>query len=327
MRRGIAKTGEGSALGLPKAAGLWQPFIGSARRRHLLPGIDRIQQVLFIAPTCLYLVFLTIYPFIYSVYLSLHKVRLTTLHRMLFVGLQNYVDLLQDGLFLHSVGNTAMLIVASLVLEILIGFAVAKVFYEIGHIRWANGLRSVYLMPMMLTPLSVGVTFGYILNPTLGIMNYLLQRLGLPPVPWFGEPTAAQISIMLINVWQWAPFMMLLILAGLTSIPEDIYEAARVDGARWHHIVRFVEIPSVRSIILLGVILRIIDMLRFFDVVYITTRGGPGDSTMVVTLYAYQQDFQYFDVGSGSAAAVLILIISIIVTTFAVHFLRNIENE
>ncbi len=306
---------------------------GAKEIRHGAPWrvsplwVDRVQQVLFIAPTSLYLVFLTLFPFIYSVYLSLHKVRLTTLNRKLFVGLQNYVNLFHDGLFMEALRNTALLIVASLILEILIGFTIAKVFFEIRHIRWVNGLRSVYLMPMMLTPLSVGVTFGYILNPTLGIMNYLLQSIGLAPVPWLGEPTSAQISILMINVWQWSPFMMLLILAGLTSIPTNLYEAAKVDGAKWHHIVRFVEIPSVRSIILLGVILRIIDMLRFFDVVYVATRGGPANATMVVTLYAYQEDFQYFDVGQGSAAAVLILAISIVVTTFAVRFMRSMEYE
>ncbi len=309
----IAQTTKQSRYGVPGyASSLWK---------------DRVQQVLFIAPTTLYLILLTLFPFIYSVYLSLYKVRLTTLHRKLFVGLQNYVNLFHDGLFVEALRNTALLIIASLVLEVLIGFALAKVFYEIRRIRWVNGLRSVYLMPMMLTPLSVGVTFGYILNPTLGIMNYLLQCIGLPPVPWLGEPTSAQISILMINVWQWTPFMMLLILAGLTSIPSNLYEAAEVDGAKWHHVVRFVEIPSVISIIMLGVILRIIDMLRFFDVVYVATRGGPANATMVVTLYAYQEDFQYFDVGQGSAAAVLILFISIVVTTFAVQFMRRLEYE
>jgi multiple sugar transport system permease protein len=120
---------------------------------------------------------------------------------------------------------------------------------------------------------------------------------------------------------------MLLIMAGLFSIRSDLYEAARVDGAKWHHILRFLEIPSIRGIVLLGIILRIIDTLRFFDVVYVTTRGGPGDSTMVLTLYAYQQNFQFFQAGTGSAAAVIILVISIVITTFAVRLLRRIEND
>ena len=245
----------------------------------MLPGIDRIQQVLFIAPTCLYLVFLTIYPFVYSVYLSLHKVRLTTLHRMLFVGLQNYVDLLQDGLFLHSVGNTAMLIVASLALEILIGFAVAKVFYEIGHIRWANGLRSVYLMPMMLTPLSVGPsTFGYILDPTLGDheLPAPAHRAARGPVVQQPHPPRRSPSSADQRVAVSSTLMMLLILERDWRRSWKSIRAARVRTApgRYHRVVRFVEMPSVRSIILLGVILRIIDMLRFFNVVYIAARGG-----------------------------------------------------
>lgn len=292
--------------------------------RHL--GRDKVQQPLFIAPTCVFLVCLTIFPFIYSVYLSLHRVRLTTLHRAHFIGLGNYVQLLKDGLFLRAARNTAVMTISTIALELIVGFIAAKVFYEIAHLKLGKLLRSLYITPMMLTPLTIGVVFSYIFNPTLGIMNYLLSKVGIAPVPWFGAPVTAMISMILITVWQWSPFMMLLALAGLMSIPTELHEAARVDGARWHNIIWSIELPSIRSILLLGVILRVIDMLRFFDVVYATTRGGPGDATMVMTLYAYLQDFQYFDVGLGSASAVLILFISIVITTFAVRLLRSIEQ-
>ena len=288
---------------------------------------DRVQQPLFILPACIVLISLTVYPFVYSVYLSLYRVRLTNLRRMLFVGFGNYLDLLRDGLFLHALGNTALLAVASITLEALLGFTAAKVFLELRHRRWARGSRSFFLMPMMITPLTVGVIFAYIFNPTIGIANQFLQSASLPGVPWFGEPAAAMTAILLISVWQNTPFMMLLILAALVSISGDLYEAAKVDGARWHQILVSIEIPSALGVLLLGVILRIIDVLRFFDVIYVTTRGGPGDSTMVLTLYAYQQDFEYFQVGTGSAAAVLILILSIVITTFAVALLRRVERE
>lgn len=288
---------------------------------------DRFQAAAFIVPTCIFLAMLTIWPFVYSVYLSLHGVRLTALHRAVFIGLDNYRNLLSDGLFLRAMLNTLLLAVASIACEIVIGFVVAKAFVRIAHLRWSNWLRSFFLMPMMVTPLIVGMIFAYIFNPVLGIANYLLGAIGIAPVAWFGESRAAMLSILLINVWQWTPFMMLLIMAGLFSIRSDLYEAARVDGAKWHHILRFLEIPSIRSIVLLGIILRVIDTLRFFDVVYVTTRGGPGDSTMVLTLYAYQQNFQYFQAGVGSAAAVIILAISIVITTFAVRLLRRIEDE
>ena len=284
------------------------------------------QQTVMVLPTCLFLVFLTIYPFVYSVYLSLHQVKLTTLNRAVFIGLRNYSQLLTDGLFLHALRNTAVLAVCSIALEIVIGFTAAKVFFELSKWRVAGVLRSLYLLPMMVTPLVVGMIAAYIFNPTVGIVNYLIVILGGSPVSWFGEQLTAMVAMIIINVWQWSPFMMLLTLAALTSIRDDLYEAARVDGAKWYHLVWFIEIPSVLNVVLLGVILRIIDVLRFFDVVYVTTRGGPGDSTMVVTLYAYLQDFQFFQVGVGSAAAVLILIVSIIVTTFAVKLLRAVEH-
>lgn len=299
---------------------------GVAPRRRWYRN-DRFQAASFLAPTCVVLAMLTIYPFIYSVYLSLHHVKLTALRRAVFAGFDNYWQILTDSLFLRALLNTGLLAVTSITLEILLGFIIAKAFARLAHLSWADGLRSVFLMPMMITPLIVGMIFSYLFNPIIGVANYLITGLGLAPVPWFGNATAAMASILLINVWQWTPFMMLLILAGLMSIRSDLYEAARVDGARWHHILRSIELPSIRSIILLGVILRIIDTLRFFDIVYVTTRGGPGEATMVVTLFAYQQNFQYFQVGVGSAAAVIILIISIIITTFAVRLLRRIENE
>lgn len=295
-------------------------------RRSFFRG-DRFQAAAFIVPSCLVLALLTIWPFVYSVYLSLHSVRLTALHRAIFIGLDNYRNLLADGLFLRATLNTLMLAAASIACEIIVGFVVAKAFVSIAHLRWSNWLRSFFLMPMMVTPLIVGMIFAYVFNPVLGVANYLLGAIGLAPVSWFGESIPAMLSILLINVWQWTPFMMLLIMAGLFSIRSDLYEAARVDGAKWHHVLRFLEIPSIRGIVLLGVILRIIDTLRFFDVVYVTTRGGPGDSTMVLTLYAYQQNFQFFQAGVGSAAAVIILAISIVITTFAVRLLRGIEDE
>lgn len=297
-----------------------------ATRRSFLHD-DRFQMTAFIAPTCIFLALLTIWPFIYSVYLSLHAVKLTAMQRAVFIGLDNYINLLTDPLFLRAMLNTGMLAVTSITCEIVIAFVIAKAFVSLSHLKWVNGLRSLFMIPMMVTPLIVGMIFSYVFNPVLGIANYLLGGVGLGPVPWFGGSTAAMISILLINIWQWTPFMMLLIMAGLLSIRSDLYEAARVDGAKWHHVMRFLEIPSIKGIVLLGVILRIIDTLRFFDVVYVTTRGGPGDSTMVLTLYAYQQNFQFFQAGVGSAAAVIILVISIVITTFAVKLLRRIEDE
>lgn len=278
-------------------------------------------------PTCIFLVALTIFPFVYSLFLSFHFVKLTSLSRRVFAGFQNYKDLFTDSLFLAGLKNSLTLAVTTITIEVIIGFMVAKIFYELAKHQWANTLRSAYLVPMMLSPIVIGAMSNYIFNPQLGIGNYLLGAAGLEPVAWFGQPVPAKLTILMMNVWQWTPFMALLLLAGLTSIRLDVLEAAKVDGAKWYHILFWIELPSILPILLLGIILRLIEILRFFDIIYVTTRGGPGDHTMVMTLYTYQQGFRYFHVGLGSASAIVILAMSIVVTTFAVKLLRRVEDD
>lgn len=298
----------------------------TSRSGHML-DYDTRERLIFLAPAGIYLVVLTVFPFIYSVYLSLHKAKLTALHRKKFAWFENYADLFSDGLFLDALRNTAVLTVSSISLEIVLGFLAAKVFFSLRTTRVGALLRSVSIVPMMITPICIGLIFAYIFNPTLGVANYLLEQAAIEPLGWFSDPKIALITMILVNSWQWTPFMMLLMLAGLTSIDHEQYEAAEVDGAKWYHIAAWIEIPAIRSIVIVGIILRIIDNLRLFDIVYVTTRGGPSSATEVVTFFAYKQDFQYFQIGYGSAAAVVILVISIVITTFAIRYLRRIENE
>jgi multiple sugar transport system permease protein len=302
--------------------------IASARAARARPANrERIERICFLAPTAIYLLSLTVFPFIYSLYLSFYQVKLTNLNRKIFVGFNNYTKLFADPLFQDACRNIAILTVSSILLEIIFGFAVAKVFFALRDSRFGNTLRSLSIVPMMITPICIGLIFSYIFVPTLGIANYLMAQAGLTPLGWFSDQRLALLTIILINSWQWTPFMMLLMLAGLMSVPREHYEAAEVEGAKWWHVARWIEIPAIRGVVLVGVILRVIDNLRLFDIVYVTTRGGPGSSTELVTLFAYKQDFQYFQVGYGSAAAVVILGMSIIVTTVAVRYLRSTEHD
>jgi len=287
---------------------------------------ERNPKLFFIVPAVIYLLLLSVFPFIYSVYLSLYDAKLTRMSRKFFVGLENYQNLLTDPLFLKSIQNTAVLTASSIAIELVLGFAFAKVFLSLREMQTGHVLRSMAILPMMITPICVGLIFSYILNPTLGIANYLLSGVGNEPLSWFGNPSVALLTVIMINAWQWTPFMMLLMLAGLVSIPGSLYEAADLEGAKWHHVARWIELPAIRDVILIGVILRVIDNLKLFDLVYVTTRGGPGDATEIVTFFAYRQNFRFFQVGYGSAAAVIILLISILVTTVAVRYLRGMQN-
>lgn len=287
---------------------------------------ERLVRAAFIVPAVVYLMLMSIFPFVYSVYLSFYQAKLTRMHRKFFIGWDNYKQLFNDEVFLAAIKNTFVLTSASIILEVILAFTCAKVFLSLKEQRAGYFLRSMSILPMMITPLCVALIFSYIMNPTLGILNYILSGVGVEPISWFGNPDLALWSIIFINVWQWTPFMMLLMLAGLVSIPSSLYEAASLEKARWWHIARWIELPAIKDVILIGIILRVIDNLKLFDLVYITTQGGPGDSTELLTFFTYRQDFAFFNVGYGSAAAVIILLISIVVTTIAVGFLRKMQN-
>ncbi len=278
---------------------------------------------LFLTPAVIYLLIMSLYPFVYSLYLSTTRKNLSRSYQKGFVGLENYATLIKDHLFQTAVKNTLELIIISILIELVIAFFVAQLFSSISKVPGNTIIRTVYILPMMLTPVVSGLLWSYILSPSLGIANQILRQVGQAPYPWFASVDTALKSLIMVNVWQWSPFLMLLILAGLQSIPREQYEAAAIDGANFLQIVRHVEIPSLRNVVLIGIIFRVIDNFRMFDVVYVATRGGPGSATEVVSMYAYREMFGYFNVGYGSAAAVIILILATIVTSILYRFMRE----
>lgn len=288
---------------------------------------DRFQRVVLVAPTVVFLLALTAFPFVFSVYLSLYNASLIQLGNRAFVGLSNYIDLFFDDTFRSALVNTGLLAVCSISLQILFGLVIAKVFYELRRKWWITVARSAMLVPMMTTPLAIGIIAQYVFNPNLGIVNYLLGLVGINPVAWFGHPIPAKFTVLLINVWQWTPFVAILLLSALLSIPEELAEAARVDGAKWYHIFFWIEVPEIAGVMMLSVVLMLIEVARWFAPIYITTRGGPGNASEVLTIFTYQQDFVNFSAGKGSAAAVVILVISIITATVAVKLVRRIEDN
>ena len=286
---------------------------------------DRHARVIFLAPAILYLLLLTLFPFVYSLMLSATNRNLARPAASSFVGTANYTELVSSPLFHQALINTAIITVGSITIELIIGFSVARAFFLIRHRRGISGVRTLFIVPMMVTPVVSGLLWTYILNPTLGIANYVLAALNLPSFPGFSSSSTALISVILVNSWQWTPFMMLLAFAGLAGIPHEQYEAAALDGAGlWAHI-RYIEVPSIRNILLIGIMLRMIDNFRLFDIVYVTTRGGPGAATEVVSMFAYREMFQFFNVGFASAVAVLILILGLIFTQILFRFMRRAE--
>ncbi len=281
----------------------------------------------FVAPAVIYLALLTLFPFIYNVYLSTTRLNLARPGQQGFVGFDNYLTLFSSDLFRVAITQTFLVAAGSITLEVVAGFFIARLFFAIRDVFGSSLLRTIFILPMMLTPVVSGLLWSYILNPTLGIANYLLDAVGLPTFAWFSSANTALITLIAVNSWQWGPFLMLLMLAGLLSIEREQYEAAELDGARWYHVVRAIELPAIRNVLLIGLILRLIDNFRLFDVVYAATKGGPGTATEVVSMFAFRQIFSFFNVGYGAAASVVILFMGVMLTSFAVRLLRREDSH
>ncbi len=278
---------------------------------------------ILVLPAIIYLVLLTIYPLIYSVKVSLTTLNIARPYPPRYIGLSNFSELLKDSIFLTAMKNTFFLTALSICAEFTLGFIIARIFFMGANLKLKSVglLRTIYMLPMMVTPIVFGLTWLYMFNPTLGIANYLLGLLGFPPVSWFGSSGIALYSIILINVWEWTPFMMLLCLAGLSTIPPQLFEAARTDGIAWHQSIAFIELPLVKRVILIGLMIRIMDNFRLFDLVYVTTGGGPGSSTETLSMFAYRHSFMFFNVGYGAAASIIILILGIILAQILIKYI------
>ncbi len=287
-------------------------FLGSRQRG---PGLF---PYLFLAPSLILLLALTVYPLFYVVRISLYRY---TPAGEVFVGAENFLRLLRDPFFFQSLWQTVLFIVGALSLEFLLGLALALLLDS--HIR-ARGLwRSLLLLPMILPPVVVGVIWRLIYNPNFGVLNGLLQTLGLDTsrLTWLADPAVALAAVILVDVWEWTPFVFLILLAGLQAIPEEPYEAARVDGSSAWQTFRHVTLPLLAPAILVALLLRTMDLLRLFDQVFILTQGGPGFATETISLYIYKTAFRFFDFGYAAAMSLALLVATLGVSRFYLRFL------
>ncbi len=278
---------------------------------------SRTEKLLFIAPAIAYLLVFSIFPLIYSVGISLTDLNVVRKGTGNFVGLSNYVHLFSSGsLFVRAVTNTFIIMFFALLIEIVLGFIIARLFYLVRSVRFVTILRTMYIIPIMITPLIFGLVWSYVLNPLLGVGNVMLKAAGLHALPWLGSPKTALATIVMIDVWQWTPFLMMLIFSGFMTIPHELFEAAEVDGARLVKKITHIELPFLKQVIGLALILRSMDVFRMFDLIYATTQGGPGGATEVISMFAYRQSFNYYNTSIGSTASIIALIIITIISNF-----------
>lgn len=265
---------------------------------------------LLFGPTLGLLILLAIFPLFYSIGVSLTDYTLGGSSH--WVGFRNYGELFASGDLLQSSWVTIRFAVFAVAIEMTLGILIALVLNE--RLPAIGTVRVIVFLPMMLAPLVVGTFWRFMLDQTFGLVNWLLGVVGIPPVFWLVDPSAAMVSIILVDIWQWTPFVVLLTLASLGTIPNDLREAATLDRAPAWMKFRHIYWPYMRFPVLFAFLFRIIDSLKMFDLAYALTGGGPGNLTATISLLAYWYSFQFFKIGKASAVAwIIVIAISIVV--------------
>jgi multiple sugar transport system permease protein len=267
-------------------------------------------RLLFI-PTLTFLITMAIFPLIYSIAVSLTDYTLG-IEGARWIGFRNYAELFTSGDLLASSWVTLRFTVAAVTVEMVLGVLIAFALNE--RIPGAEVVRVIVFLPMMLAPIVVGLFWRFLFDQTFGMINWLLGLISIPPVAWLTDPKFAMAAMTIVDIWQWTPFVVLLTLASLGTIPGDLKEAATLDRASpW---MRFRQIywPYMRFPVLLALLFRTIDSLKMFDLAYVLTGGGPGDFTTTISLLAYRFSFLFFKIGKASAISwLIVIVISIIV--------------
>ncbi len=275
--------------------------------------ISNVTQYIFFLPAGLVLIAIVIYPLIYSLIASLTDIELLKLQSASFVGLENFIRSLKDKNFLISLWNTVLFVAVVVTIEFLIGLALA--LFVTVDIPGIKVLKTVLIVPTVLAPVVVGLMWRYMLFKGHGVLSYLLYLLHFEPETGIlGNVIWARIAIYLTDIWEWSGFMALIFLAGIVSIPKELYEAAKVDGAAPFHIFVRITLPMLKPTILIAVIIRTMDAFCVYDIVYTITRGGPGMVTTTVSYQIYRTTIRFGELGYGSALAWILMVVVVLIS-------------
>jgi multiple sugar transport system permease protein len=278
---------------------------------------DRHLARLFPLPAILFVALLMVFPVLYTLYLSFTNWNLTSGAPAVFVGWRSYARVLTEPRFLDALGRTFAFTAFAVAIEGLLGVTVALVLNRafVGK----SVAKLLLLLPLVATPVAVGIVFNLFYDPTIGFFNFVLTSVGLPPGLWVSHQKTVLASLVLVDVWQWTPMITLIVLAGLAGLSEEPVEAARIDGASEWQIIRFVTVPMVMPVILTALILRLIDALKTFDIIFAMTGGGPGYASETLNIMGFKYSFEYFRMGQS---AVILVVLFLVVFSCSVAIMK-----
>lgn len=289
---------------------------GSLSAKALLP-------YLFIGPALAALAALVVYPLLYGVYISFFDTNLA--NKWEFLGLKNYIRIFYDGEFLSRIGLTllftAIVVAAHFVIGTILGLALNR------KMRFITFFRTILVLPWLFPEVVIALIFKWIMNPLYGLLNHVLLQLGIieSNISWLGDTQWAFLCVVFVAVWKGYPLVMVNVLAALQSVPGDIYEAAKVDGANAGQTFFRIVLPSIRPVLTTTLILDTVWWFKHYTIVYLLTKGGPGSDTSIISIEIYKQAFEYFDYGKAAAMSVIVFFVCLLITKLYRRFLDR-EN-
>lgn len=260
---------------------------------------------LFAIPATVVVAAVIVFPWLFTLFMSLQDWQVSG--ETTFNGLGNYLELFSDARFVESVVRTVVFTVMAVIIPILLGTAAALVFHR--EFPFRGLMRTLFVMPMMATPVAVALVWTMMFHPQLGVLNYLLSLVGLPPSSWVYAPDTVIPTLVMVEVWHWTPLVMLIVLGGMAGLPTEPYDSARIDGANAFHMFRYITLPLIWPYIMIAIVIRTIDALKVFDTIFVISQGGPGTASETLNIFLYLQAFQFYKLGYASAVVVIFFVL------------------
>lgn len=275
--------------------------VSAREKRRRLAGYS------LIAPAVLILIITFAVPLLYSFIISISDSNAIVANKFELVGLKNYISVLQNSKFQSALFHTCFFVITTIVLEFIIGFIVALLLYR--ETAGSKFFKLIFAVPLMVAPVVSGLQWRWLFADQYGIINHLLSKIGIEAPLWFTSAQTSWVTIIVANLWLAAPFVILVLLAGLGGLSEEMNEAAEIDGANKWQVFRSIILPQLKPTILIILVIRLTDAFRIYDLIYILTGGGPGGKTEVLSTYIYKRIFTDWDFGRGSAASFIVMVI------------------
>lgn len=288
---------------------------------YLLKG--KYVWLFFLAPAVVVLISIVVFPLAFSMILSFYDWNIIRAGGWSWAGINNYWTILfQDSYFRSAFKVTLVFLIGTVSIQFGLGLVVALILDQITG-KIIGLLRTVLILPITMTPVVVGIIWRLMYNPDLGMLNYFLSWFGFSPVNWTGMPGTALPSVMMADIWEWTPFVALILLAGLQAIPREPYEAALVDGASSWQTFRYITFPLLSPAILVALLIRVMDSFKTFDLIFVLTQGGPGMSTETLNYYTYRYGFKFFHLGYASALSWVLLVVVTVISMILIRILQS----